>query len=96
MKERLSVRLKDPTKAARYLTRALEYGDPANLQGGLLDVIRARGGYHVVAAKSGLSEWRLKLILWDEEESWKLIRLEKLLNGMDLRLVIVAVKEVAK
>ncbi len=87
-------KLKDQGHAARYLTKALEYGDPANLQGALLDVIQARGGYHVVASKSGLSEWRLKLMLWDEEESWKLIRLAKLLKGMGLRLVIVAVKEV--
>jgi DNA-binding phage protein len=89
-------KLEDPGHAARYLTKALEYGDPANLQCGLLDVIRARGGYQTVASKSGLSEWRLKLMLWDEEESWKLIRLTKLLKGMGLRLVIVAVKEVQK
>jgi DNA-binding phage protein len=89
----LSEKLKDPGHAARYLTKGLEYGDPANMQGGLLDVIRARGGYHVVAARSGLSEWRLKLMLWDEEESWKLIRLAKLLNGMGLRLVIVELKK---
>jgi DNA-binding phage protein len=89
-------KLEDPGHAARYLTKALEKGDPANLQGGLLDVIRARGGYHRVASRSELSEWRLKLMLWDEEESWKLIRLTKLLKGMGLRLVIVAVKEVRK
>lgn len=88
--------LKDGKGAARYLTRALEKGDPANLQGALLDVIKARGGYHRVAAASGMSEWRLKLILWDDEECWKLIRLYKLLQGMGLRLVIVAVKEVRK
>ena len=57
------------------------------------DVIRVRGGYHAVASKSGLREWRLKLILLDEEEAWKLIRLAKLLKGMGLRLVIVAMKE---
>jgi DNA-binding phage protein len=85
-------KLKDPGHAGRYLTKALEVGDPANLQGALLDVIRARGGYHRVAAKAGVSEWRLKLMLWDEEECWKLIRLAKLLAGMGLRLVIVAVQ----
>lgn len=81
-------KLKHPKGAARYLTRALEKGDPANLQGALLDVIKARGGYHRVAAQSQMSEWRLKLILWDEEECWKLIRLGKLLNGMGLRLAV--------
>ena len=80
--------LKEAKGAARYLTRALEKGDPVNLQGALLDVIRARGGYHKVAAASGMSEWRLKLILWDDEECWKLIRLGKLLNGMGLRLAV--------
>jgi DNA-binding phage protein len=85
-------KLKDPGHAARYLTKALEVGDPANLQGALLDVIRAQGGYHQVAARAGVSEWRLKLMLWDEEECWKLIRLAKLLAGMGLRLVIVAVQ----
>ena len=85
-------KLKDPGHAARYLTKALEVGDPANLQGALLDVIRAQGGYQQVAARSQLSEWRLKLMLWDEEECWKLIRLAKLLAGMGLRLVIVAVQ----
>lgn len=88
-------RLKDPARAARHLSKALEVGDPANLQGALLDVIRARGGYHKVAAASGMSEWRLKLILWDDEECWKLIRLYKLVAGMGLRLVTVAGKEVA-
>lgn len=86
-------KMKDPGHAARYLTKALEYGDPVNLQCGLLDVIRAQGGYHEVASKSGLSEWRLKLILFDEEECWKLIRLGKLLKGMGLRLVIVEMKK---
>jgi DNA-binding phage protein len=80
--------LKEAKGAARHLTRALEKGDPVNLQGALLDVIRARGGYHRVASRSGMSEWRLKLILWDEEECWKLIRLGKLLNGMGLRLAV--------
>lgn len=80
--------LKEAKGAARYLTKALEQGDSANLQGTLLDVIRARGGYHVVASASGMSEWRLKLILWDDEECWKLIRLGKLLNGMGLRLAV--------
>ena len=89
-------KLKDSKETARYLTKALEQGDPANLQGALLDVIRARGGYHVVAARSGMSEWRLKLILWDDEEAWKLLRFYKLLKGMGLRLVVVAVKEVRK
>lgn len=89
------VRLKDPARAARHLTKALEVGDPANLQGAMLDVIRSRGGYHVVAAASGMSEWRLKLILWDDEEAYKLIRLYKLLNGMGLTLVV-AVKGVRK
>ena len=88
--------LKEAKGAARHLTKALEQGDPANLQGALLDVIRAKGGYHVVASRSGMSEWRLKLILWDDEECWKLLRFWKLLNGMGLRLVIVAVKEVRK
>jgi hypothetical protein len=50
----------------------------------------------VVAARSGMSEWRLKLILWDDEEAWKLLRFYKLLKGMGLRLVVVAVKEVRK
>ena len=81
-------KLEDPGHAARYLTKALEKGDPVNLQGALLDVIKARGGYHKVAAASGMSEWRLKLILWDDEECWKLIRLGKLLNGMGLRLAV--------
>ena len=80
--------LKEAKGAAQHLTRALEKGDPANLQGALLDVIKARGGYHRVASRSGMSEWRLKLMLWDEEESWKLIRLGKLLNGMGLRLAV--------
>ena len=84
-------KLKDPTKAARYLSRALEVGDPVNLQGALLDVIRARGGYHRVAAASQMSEWRLKLILWDDEECYKLVRLYKLLKGVGLRLLVVAV-----
>lgn len=87
--------LKEAKGAARYLTKALQQGDPANLQGALLDVIKARGGYHRVAAASGMSEWRLKLILWDDEECWKLLRLYKLLNGMGLTL-LVAVKEVRK
>lgn len=89
------VRLKDPARAARHLNKALEVGDPANLQGALLDVIRARGGYHQVAAQAQMSEWRLKLILWDDEEAYKLIRLYRLLNGMGLRLVV-AVKEEPK
>lgn len=80
--------LKEAKGAARHLTRAVRQGDPVNLQGALLDVIRARGGYHRVASRSGMSEWRLKLILWDEEECWKLIRLGKLLNGMGLRLAV--------
>jgi DNA-binding phage protein len=87
MKEKLSKSLKDPTKAARYLNRALEYGDPDNLRAAFLDLIRAKGGYHRVAAESGLSEWRIKLILWDDEESWKLLRMDKLLKGMGLRLM---------
>jgi len=92
----MTEKLKDPGHAARYLTKALEAGDPANLQGALLDVIQAQGGYHVVAAQGGLSEWRLKLMLWDDEEVYKLIRLAKLLKGMGMRLVIVAVKEEIK
>ena len=87
--------LKEAKGAARYLNRALRYGDPANLQDALLDVIRARGGYRKVAAQSQVSEWRLKLMLWDAEESWKLIRLGKLLNGMGLKLAV-AVKEETK
>jgi DNA-binding phage protein len=80
--------LKESKGAARYLTKALEKGDPVNLQGALLDVIRAKGGYHRVASRSGMSEWRLKLILWDDEEAWKLLRFYKLLNGMGLRLAV--------
>src|ERR1035441_18052 len=80
--------LKEAKGAAQHLTRAFEKGDPANLQGALLDVIKARGGSPRVASRSGMSEWRLKLMLWDEEESWKLIRLGKLLNGMGLRLAV--------
>ena len=83
MKENFGKKLKDPTKAARYLSRALEGGDPAKLQGALLDVIRARGGYHKVAEASQMSEWRLKLILWDDEERLKLLRLYKLLKVWD-------------
>lgn len=88
-------RLKDPARAARHLNKAFEVGDPANLQGAMLDVIRSRGGYHVVAAQAQMSEWRLKLILWDDEEAWKLLRFHKLLAGMGLRLVV-AVKEEPK
>lgn len=80
--------LKEAKGAARYLSRALRQGDPANLQGALLDVIRARGGYHKVAAQSQMSEWRLKLILWDDEECWKLLRFGKLLEGIGLVLVV--------
>lgn len=80
--------LKEGKGAARYLTKALQQGDPANLQGALLDVIKARGGYHKVAAASGMSEWRLKLILWDDEECWKLLRFGKLLEGMGLVLAV--------
>jgi len=90
MKGNLSKQLKDPTKAARYLSRALEYGDPDNLQGAFLDLVKAQGGYQRVAARSGMNEWRVKLILWDEEESWKLLRLYKLLRGMGVRLVAVS------
>lgn len=80
--------LKEAKGAARYLTRAVRQGDPVNLQGALLDVIKARGGYHKVAQMSGMSEWRLKLILWDDEECWKLLRLAKLLDGMGLVLAV--------
>jgi DNA-binding phage protein len=82
-------KLKDQSKAADYLTKAFNQGDPVNLQCALLDVIQAQGGYHKVAAMSQMSEWQLKMMLWDDGECWKVLRFMKLLKsmGMDLNLV---------
>ena len=80
-------RLKDPKGAARYLTRMLADDEPANVQGALHDVVRARGGTKVVATRAGVSEWRLRLMLWDQEEALKLVRLAGLMKALGLRLV---------
>ncbi len=96
MNEKVSKQLRDPTKAARYLNRALEYGDPDNLQEAFLDLVKAQGGYHRVAVRSRMNECRVKLIILDEEESWKLLRLYKLLQAMGVRLVAVGSKRALK
>jgi DNA-binding phage protein len=82
-------KLKNKAKAADYLTKAFRQGGPINLQCALLDVIQAQGGYHKVAALGQMSEWQLKLMLWDDGECWKLLRFIRLLKSMGLDLVLV-------
>ena len=89
-------RLKRPREAGRYLTRALNQEEPAELQGRLLDVVHAHGGFGRAAKKAALSEWRMRLVLWDEEEARKILRLCAILRGFGLRLAAVAIKEVVK
>jgi DNA-binding phage protein len=64
----------------------LQEDEPANLQGALADVVRAQGGLGKVAARVKMSEWRLRLMLWDQEEAWKLVRLMGLMKALGLRL----------
>jgi DNA-binding phage protein len=73
---------------ARFLTKALDKDEPAELQGALFDVVQSRGGIEAVAKKAGLVEWRLRLMLWDEEEAAKLMRMETLARALGLRLVM--------
>jgi DNA-binding phage protein len=82
-------KLKDKAKAADYLTKAFRQDDPINLQCALLDVIQAQGGYHKVAKICQISEWQLKMMLWDDGECWKLLRFIKLLKSMGMDLVFV-------
>jgi DNA-binding phage protein len=79
-------RLKTPKGAARYLTKMLTEDEPANVQGALNDVVRAQGGVRATAKRAGLAEWRLRLMLWDEEEALKLVRLAGLMKALGLRL----------
>jgi len=81
-------RLRNRKWAGRHLTRALNQSEPEEVQGALYDVIKAQGTLEKVAAKSGLSEWRIKLMLYDDEEAWKLVRLASVLWGMGLKLVV--------
>lgn len=81
-------KLKNKAYAAEYLTKALNGGDPINLQCALSDVIKVRGGYHKMAAASQMNEWQLKLMLWDDGECWKLLRLVKLLKSMGMDVIL--------
>jgi DNA-binding phage protein len=86
MTGKMKRKFRDKEWVARYLTQALEKGDPINLQCALLDVITAQGGYRQVATKCGLSEWQLKLMLWDEGEFYRIIRLARLFEGVGVNI----------
>ena len=79
-------RLKNPKGAARYLGRMLAQDEPAEVQGALSDLVRAQGGVRATAKRAGLAEWRLRLMLWDEEEGRRLVRLAALVRAFGVRL----------
>jgi DNA-binding phage protein len=81
-------KFKNKAYAANFLTKALEISEPENLQFILLDVVKANGGYRQVADENGMNEWGLKLMLWNEEEYWKFLRLARLLKSMGLEITL--------
>lgn len=80
--------LKDRSGRSKYLTKALKRDDPEELQWMLHDVVKANGWVGEVSRDAGLSEWRLRLMLMDEEEAWKLTRLSRVMGALGLRLLI--------
>ena len=79
-------RLKNPKGAARYLGRMLQDDEAANVQGALSDLVTAHGGVKATAKRAGLVEWRVRLMLWDEEEGRRLVRLAALVRAFGVRL----------
>ena len=86
MTGKMKLKFRDKEWVARYLSKALEKGDPMNLQCALLDVIKAQGGYRQVATKSGMSEWQLKRMLSDEVEFYRIVRFVKLFENMGINI----------
>jgi DNA-binding phage protein len=84
----MSKKLKNNQIKGRYLTQALLKDEPEEIQLMFQDVIRASGGILKVSRKAGVSEWRLRLMLQDSEEGWKLKRLQEVCQAIGLQLVV--------
>ena len=76
----------DKAYAAQFLTAALEGDDSMNLQYVLVDVIEANGGFSKVADRCGMSEEALRVMVHDETEHWKFLRLARLLKCLGLEV----------
>ena len=86
-------KFKDKAYAAQFLTAALEGDDSMNLQYVLVDVIEANGGFSKVADLCGMNEEALRVMVHDETEHWKFLRLARLLKSMGLNLTMTSDKE---
>lgn len=79
--------LRDPKEAAAYLDAALEAGDRAAFLLAMRNVIDALGGMTQIARHTGLNRENLYRAL-SEKGNPELNSLEKLLNGLGLRLAV--------
>ena len=86
-------KFKDKAYAAQFLTAALEGDDSMNLQYVLVDVIEANGGFNMVADRCGMSEEALRVMVHDETEHWKFLRLARLLKSLGLDLTLMPSEE---
>ena len=85
-------KFKDKSYAAEFLTAAFEGDDSMNLQYVLVDIIEANGGFFKVADRCGMSEEALRVMVHDETEHWKFLRLVRLLKSMGLNLTMTSDK----
>ncbi len=75
------------------MTAALEGDDSMNLQYVLVDVIEANGSFPMVSDRCGTSEEALRVMVHDQTEHWKFLRLTRLLKSLGLEVSFTPGKE---